>query len=1023
MKITAIRGRNIASLEGDFEIDFTKEPLVSSGLFAITGPTGAGKSTILDTLCLALYNNTPRLAGARENGVKIQDVGNESFAQNDTKNLLRRGAVDGYAEAEFIAVNGSTYRSRWSVERAYKKNSGKIKDSKLQLYNLSENYEEQGTKSELQKKIIELTGLSFEQFTRAVLLAQGDFATFLKSAEKEKADLLEKITGTEIYSLISQSIYNKAKESRENYSCIESGIAHIVQLSDEELQNLRAEQTELEQIITQTRESLTILQKQIDWHDDYKHTVTAKNEAEINLQKAKKYRDEASNRYTRMQQYDLVQNIRDTYTELTQNTTSLDNEQKSIAKNQNTLIDIEKKLADAQEIRNKAINDFKKLKTDWDSKEEERKKARSLDTLIATYDTAYKRADQTHTRDKNALEDEQKKLASTIANTQQCTKELEDLNFWFEKRIAFESLVAHSEIIVGNLATLNSETENLKLYIEQQSSLKDAIQAEQKTLDALKTNLERLNQLAPKEIYTLRASLVEGEPCPVCGNTHHLFTTEIIESVEMQELEKQKEEIRKTLEDTSQLLEKQKAEYIEIQTKVDITQQNRARYQQQLDNELHGIIPNWSNEKNLQERLHKLVTDWNEKKSLLEQKKNHITNNQEKIKDITESIKKFEFIEKTSLEELQNIEKGLLGTRKERADILDGKNIDILTQEYETASRTAQNKIEETTTIYSETDKEREKLKGTITQQQQAIATLENKITAGTQAIEQWLTATPSIDWNRLSDLLSYSTEYIAQEKQELALIKEQVTTGQTLLLERNESLSRLLSQSYRPSDSDTRETLTLAYHEKETLYNQSNERIAIIKTTFENDNKNKKHIAQVNKKLDLLRPEKEAWARLNDLFGSADGAKFRRIAQGYTLDRLLIYANIHLQELSERYTLQRIPGMLALQVIDNNMLGETRSVHTLSGGESFLISLALALGLSSLSSYRMSIESLFIDEGFGSLDADTLRISMDALERLQIHGRKIGVISHVAEMTERIPVQIQVTRRGNNHSHIDIVG
>ena len=128
------------------------------------------------------------------------------------------------------------------------------------------------------------------------------------------------------------------------------------------------------------------------------------------------------------------------------------------------------------------------------------------------------------------------------------------------------------------------------------------------------------------------------------------------------------------------------------------------------------------------------------------------------------------------------------------------------------------------------------------------------------------------------------------------------------------------------------------------------------------------------------------------------------------------------MQSLSSRYTLQRVPERLALQVVDNDMLGEVRSVHTLAGGESFLISLALALGLSSLSSYRMNIESLFIDEGFGSLDAETLRTAMAALEHLQIQGRKIGVISHVAEMTERISVQVQVQRVANGRSRVVVV-
>ena len=155
-----------------------------------------------------------------------------------------------------------------------------------------------------------------------------------------------------------------------------------------------------------------------------------------------------------------------------------------------------------------------------------------------------------------------------------------------------------------------------------------------------------------------------------------------------------------------------------------------------------------------------------------------------------------------------------------------------------------------------------------------------------------------------------------------------------------------------------------------------------------------------------------ERWAKLNELAGSADGAKFRRIAQGYTLDVLLNYANVQLRQLSRRYRLERVPDTLALQVIDQDMCDEIRTVHSLSGGESFLVSLALALGLSSLSSNRMKVESLFIDEGF----------AMDALESLRTQGRKIGVISHVQEMTERIPVQIRVNRAGNGRSYLEVI-
>ena len=156
---------------------------------------------------------------------------------------------------------------------------------------------------------------------------------------------------------------------------------------------------------------------------------------------------------------------------------------------------------------------------------------------------------------------------------------------------------------------------------------------------------------------------------------------------------------------------------------------------------------------------------------------------------------------------------------------------------------------------------------------------------------------------------------------------------------------------------------------------------------------KNRQALAGIRKELDEKQLNYENWSKLNELFGSQSGVKFKEIAQGYTLDVLLLYANKHLQDLAPRYELQRISDTLALQIVDLDMMGEVRTVHSLSGGESFLVSLALALGLSSLSSNRMNVESLFIDEGFGSLDPETFRIAMDALERLQMQGRKIGVI------------------------------
>ena len=160
-------------------------------------------------------------------------------------------------------------------------------------------------------------------------------------------------------------------------------------------------------------------------------------------------------------------------------------------------------------------------------------------------------------------------------------------------------------------------------------------------------------------------------------------------------------------------------------------------------------------------------------------------------------------------------------------------------------------------------------------------------------------------------------------------------------------------------------------------------------------------------------------WQQLNDLIGAADGKKFNLLAQRITLDLLLQHANVQLREFSSRYRLERLGESLNLVIVDQHLGDERRSVHSLSGGETFLASLALALGLASLTSNRVRIESLFIDEGFGSLDEETLETAMNALGHLQSQGRRVGIITHVERMKDAIPVQVRVQRASSGTSRI----
>src|SRR5690606_38402106 len=184
------------------------------------------------------------------------------------------------------------------------------------------------------------------------------------------------------------------------------------------------------------------------------------------------------------------------------------------------------------------------------------------------------------------------------------------------------------------------------------------------------------------------------------------------------------------------------------------------------------------------------------------------------------------------------------------------------------------------------------------------------------------------------------------------------------------------------------------------------------VRQQLESDKTRRVGQATLLQEIDKQQQLQDDWSYLNSLIGAADGAKFRRFAQGLTLDYLIQLANRQLNRLHGRYFLERRPGeTLELQVVDTWQADSVRDTRTLSGGESFLVSLALALALSDLVSHKTSIDSLFLDEGFGTLDTETLETALDALDNLNASGKTIGVISHVEALKERISVQMQVRK------------
>ena len=986
MKILAIRCRNLASLEGDFEIDFTVEPLLSAGIFAISGPTGAGKSTLLDTMCLALFARTPRTDQAKENNVKLQDVSNEQLSQSDPRFLLRRGTSSGFAEVDFMALNGHRYRTRWSVARARDKENGRLQNPRLALYNLDKEEEEQGTRSDLQARIIDLIGLTFEQFTRSVLLAQNDFSTFLKAEQGEKASLLEKLTGTELYSAISRQIFERNARAKEAFDLIQTRIQGIELLTDEEENDLRsrlagtekelqrvekakAEQQALQEAVRSIEQQITIRQRQQkEAADKLVHATELLTVARHEYEKGVEEQQQSEARFKSLQQEILQARKLDI---------QLDAAIRDLSHSEQQLKNVTLRKGEAEKKYQAAIlrqklgmEEIARL-TAWRERYKEKESiAEQLSALLLHLDAASaarsgveaaNRSIETLRQEVVALNKQLAGLQQTSANKQQALKQAEE-----DYRSLEEKLKA------VDASALDKQIEKLRQEREQ-------LLIEQARLEA------------SGNIKDLRGRLQDGQPCPVCGSTHHPFVNQApvapvsTLTLQLQDLSNKKEtyiahtrhlarlqqqllQLHKELADSEaackDMIGKQQLSVSRQEREETIVKEQSVQLTQSLSAaDLLFGNGEWQkawlrNPETFRKTLTDFARQWHENTEKLHQ----LERQESAQKAECESLASFlPSLEKQAEESGQLHEKNraaFSSLQAERKKLLNGRSADSVEQEYIRRMEELKERLK--------------KLSATQTEQ------------------------------SGIAD----QTRGIADQ------IAKDLTEASADLLRRKAALDKWTADYLDSSGGEPLEVILSRYTQEKT------ELAFWLRTQTEN----KAKVSGLQEELNVRRTESERWAKLNELAGSADGAKFRRIAQGYTLDILLNYANVQLRELTRRYRLERVPETLALQVIDRDMCDEVRTVHSLSGGESFLVSLALALGLSSLSSNRMRVESLFIDEGFGSLDAETLRVAMDALESLRTQGRKIGVISHVQEMTERIPVRICVNRAGNGRSFLEVL-
>ncbi len=955
MKILAIRLKNLTSIEGMVEVDFTAEPLHSAGIFAISGPTGAGKSTLLDALCLALYDKAPRFATSVES-VNLADVGDNQINQSDVRNLLRRGTSDGYAEVDFLGIDGRRYRSRWSVRRTRNKISGSLQPQTMEVKELDTEKEFQGTKKELLIQLVELVGLTYEQFTRTVLLAQNDFATFLKSKGAAKAELLEKLTGTGVYSRISQEVYARNKAAQEEVTLIQNRMNVIELMPEEELLALQKEKELLaEKRVTGIK-------------------LLAEQNEQLNVVRSLKMQEDL---WKKKQQEEQEEQAR------------LKMLQGALASQEEGLVH---------------------FKAQWEAIQPDLKKARQLDVQIQSQQDSYTQSKQMLQSANKQVSEQEQKMRMATEQLQVSYSSLNRLlnHVGIEEALQLEQveeilrqeadkLTAGINTNEERLLRLNSfgypllteeqvklqkeltRQQNIRQLTETQTKTKAEIERlEKETTDCLKQLTEQETALkvtqrlyenarmaVGKDVKALRQQLQEGEACPVCGSTAHPYhqEQEVVDTLFRSIEQEYNAAVANCQQINNRSIVLQRDWTHQKMVDGQIGEQLAALYKAGIDA---------GNEEQIQHRLTELAkrileyrnlyAEWQRSDEEIKKMRAHCEALRENVslcrlamQKVSSAKEQLLLLQNTASAEQKRfevIEKALNVLRQERSQLLKGKSAD---------------------------------------EAEAVVAKREKELNLALEKARKEVEAVH----NRLSGLQG-------EMKQITLAIGE-------------------LQEQYKKIESPEQLPEIIKKQQEENL--NTERALSTMEARLLQQAKNKLTVEQIAKELAEKQTIAERWAKLNKLIGSADGAKFKVIAQSYTLNLLLLHANKHLSYLSKRYKLQQVPDTLALQVIDCDMCDEIRTVYSLSGGESFLISLALALGLSSLSSNNLKVESLFIDEGFGSLDAESLRTAMEALEQLQMQGRKIGVISHVQEMSERISVQVQVHKKVNGKSVLTVVG